>query len=393
MMVVACALVGRQKVIQTFGTTSPDLLAMGDWLASLGVSHVAMESSGSYWKPVYNLLEGRFELLVVNAAHIKAIPGKKTDVADAEWIAELLRHGLLRASFIPGREQRDLRELTRHRTALVEKRAQAVNELQKHLESANIKLAGVATDITGVSATAMLKELLDKERIDPAQVAQLARRRLRAKIPELEKALQGELRPHLKLIIGQLLADIDLHERQIAELDGAILDRTRGDQGHIDRLDEVPGINRRVGEIVVAEIGTRLERFPHDKHLAKWVGLCPGNNQTGGKPKSGRTTKGNRALRAALVEAAQGAARTKKSYFRAQYLRIAARRGKKKALIAVAHSLIRVIYHILKSGKRYVDLGADYFDRRNPLRAVNRLAKRIANLGYSVQITPAPVQA
>lgn len=390
-MAAAWVLIGDEEHSKIVGTTTPDLLALGDWLAGLGVTHVAMESSGSYWKPVYNLLEGRFELLVVNPAHIKAIPGKKTDICDAKWIADLLRHGLLRASFIPSQQQRDLRELTRHRSSLVQKRSQAVNELQKHLESANIKLAGVATDITGVSATAMLKELLDKERIDPAEVAQLARRRMRAKIPELEKALQGDMRVHLKLILRQLLADIELHERQIAELDGAIMERIKDDQGHIERLDEVPGINQRVGEIIVAEIGTSLDRFPSAKHLAKWIGLCPGNNETGGKRRSGRTTKGNRPLRAALVEAALGASRTKKSYFRAQYLRIAAKRGKMKALVAVAHSLIVVIYHILKFGKPFQDLGADYFDRRNPVKVVNRLAKRIANLGYSVQITPLPV--
>jgi transposase len=389
--VVACVLAGREKQTRSFGTTTPELLQMRDWLAGFGVTHVAMESTGSYWKPVYNLLEGGFDLLVANAAHMKAVPGRKTDVADAEWIADLLRHGLLRASFIPDLGQRELRELTRHRNSLVEKRAQAVNELQKALESSNLKLQSVVTDITGVSATAMLKELLDQPSPDPAALAQLAKKRLRAKIPELEKALTGSLRPHHNVILRQLLADIELFETQIAELDLLILQRVRDQQSDIDRLDDIPGINQRVGEIIVAEIGTMMDRFPSAAHLASWVGLCPGNHESAGKRQSGRTRHGNRALRTALVEAAQGAARTKKSSFAGLYRRLSARRGKKKALIAVAHRLLKLVYLLLKTGQPYQELGVDYYDKLNPGRVIQRLTKRIQNLGFTVSLDPVPI--
>jgi transposase len=391
--VVACVLAGREKQTRSFGTTTPELLQLRDWLAGFGVTHVAMESTGSYWKPVYNLLEGGFELLVANSAHMKAVPGHKTDVADAEWIADLLRHGLLRASFIPDPGQRELRELTRHRSSLVEKRTQAVNELQKALESSNLKLQSVVSDITGVSATAMLRELLEQERPDPAALAQLAKRRLRAKIPELEKALAGNVRPHHKVILRQLLADIELFETQIAELDLLILQRVRDQQGDIDRLDDIPGINQRVGEIIVAEIGTRMERFPSAAHLASWVGLCPGNHESAGKRQSGRTRHGNRALRCAMIEAAHGAARTKKSSFCGLYRRLSARRGKKKALIAVAHRLLNLIYLLLKTGQPYRELGVNYYDKLNPLRVIQRLTKRIQNLGFVVSLEPAPIPA
>jgi len=348
-----------------------------------------MEATGNYWLPVYNLLEGHFELIVANAAHMKAVPGRKTDIQDAHWIADLLRHGLLRASFIPSREQRDLRELTRHRSSLAGKRAQASNELQKALESANIKLQSVVTDITGVSSTERLTEMLAGNN-DPKELAQLAKRKLRSKIPELEKALSGNLRAHHRLIIEQLLADITLFAAQIAELDAHIENLLEKDNDDIDRLDGTPGINRRVAEVVIAEAGTNMSRFPSARHFASWIGLCPGQNESAGKRRTGKTRKGNRALRGALVEAAHGAVRKKGSYLGAQYRRIAARRGKKKALIAVAHSISIIIYNILKRKAAYLDLGADYFDKLNPSRVINRLAKRIQNLGFQVKVSPIP---
>lgn len=392
--VVACVLKGppgKQPEAETrsFGTTTPELMEMVEWLRSHGATHVAMEATGNYWMPVYNLLEGGFELLVANAAHMKAVPGRKTDVADAHWIADLLRHGLLRASFIPSREQRDLRELTRHRSSLAAKRGQAANELQKALESANIKLQSVVADITGVSATEMLAEMIGGKK-DPKELAQLAKRRLRAKIPELEKALSGNLRAHHRLILEQLLADIALFVAQIAELDAHIETVLEKDNDDINRLDGTPGINRRVAEVIVAEAGTDMNRFPSDRHFASWIGLCPGQNQSAGKRRSGKTRKGNRSLRGALVEAAHGAVRKKDSYYGAQYRRIAARRGKKKALVAVAHSLAVTIYHILKHRTPYVELGADFFDRLNPSRLLNRLTKRIQNLGFQVHLSPIP---
>ena len=320
--VVACVLkgeLGQDPVSESksFGTTTAEVMEMLEWLKEHGVTHVAMEATGNYWMPIYNLLEGHFELIVANATHMKAVPGRKTDVQDAEWIAELLRHGLLRASFIPSRPQRDLRELTRHRSSLAAKRGQAANELQKALESANIKLQSVVTDITGVSATEMLAEMLAGNK-DPKQLAQLAKRRLRSKIPQLEKALSGNLRSHHKLIIEQLLADIGLFALQIAELDVHIEALLHKNDDDIKRLDGTPGINRRVAEVIIAEAGTEMERFPTEHHFASWIGICPGQNESAGKRKSGKTRKGNRSLRAALVEAAHGAIRKKGSYYGAQ---------------------------------------------------------------------------
>ena len=395
--VVACVLKGAfgeevTSKVKSFGTTTPELMEMIEWLKSCGATHVAMEATGNYWMPIYNLLEGHFELVVANAAHMKAVPGRKSDVQDAEWIAELLRHGLLRSSFIPSREQRDLRELTRHRSSLAGKRGQAANELQKSLESANIKLQSVVTDITGASSMEMLQELTNGKS-NPKELAQLAKRRLRAKIPELEKALRGNLRRHHQMIIEQLLADIGLFAAQIAELDAYIENLLRQEQEIIDRLDDTPGINRRIAEIVIAEAGTDMNRFPNQYHFASWIGLCPGQNESAGKRKSGKTRKGNRALRSALVEAAHGAVRKKDSYYGAQYRRIAVRRGKKRALVAVAHSMAIAIYHMLKSKTPYRELGANFFDTINPVKALNRLTKRIESLGYHVSVTVADMAA
>jgi transposase len=372
---------------RTFSTMTADLLALGDWLKSQGVTHVAMESTSVYWKPIYNLLEGDFELLVVNAHHIKAVPGRKTDVADAEWIGDLLRHGLVRASFIPPRPQRELRELTRHRTNLVGKRAQAANELQKVLEGANVKLASVASDITGVSATAMLRAMLEG-RTDVEELAELAKGRLRGKKELLHKALDGRMRPHHKLILAQLLADIDFLEEQVLEVSLEIERRMKDDEPTIDRLDDIPGINRRLAEIIVAEVGTDMTRFPSADHLASWAGLCPGNRESAGKRQSSRIRPGNRALTCAMVEAAHGASRVAKSYCHVLYHRLAPRRGKKRALIAVAHSLIKSIYHMLARGTVWLDLGADYFERRDPLKIVARLTDRLHHLGYEVALSP-----
>ena len=290
--VVACVMITAnngqvESETATFGTTTPDVLALSDWLRERQVTHVAMESTGVYWKPIYHLLEGNFELLVVNAQHVKALPGRKTDVKDAEWICDLLRHGLLRGSFIPPRPQRQLRELTRHRSNLVERRAQVINELQKCLESTNIKLASVVTDITGVSATEMLQGLLNGQ-TDPASLAALARGPMKPKKPLLEKALQGKVEAHHKLILSQLLADMGWLEEQIEEVAREIANRLQEQQETLDRLDEIPGVNRRVAEVIAAEIGPDVKPFPSAAHLASWCGLCPGNNESATRRTSGR---------------------------------------------------------------------------------------------------------
>ncbi|HEX2290416.1 MAG TPA: IS110 family transposase, partial [Pseudonocardiaceae bacterium] len=348
-----------RKEVRTFGTMTEDLLALADLLAQAGCTHVAMESTGVYWKPVYNLLEGRFELLLVNARHMKAVPGRKTDVKDCEWLADLLRHGLLTASFVPDRPQRELRELARYRTALVQERSAEINRLQKTLEGANIKLASVATDIMGTSGRQMLAALVEGT-TDGAVLAQLAQGRLREKLPALEQALTGRMGVHQRFLLARQLAHISFLDEQIEQVSAEIAERLRPFQELIDRLDVIPGVGRRIAEVVIAEIGTDLTRFPTAGHLASWAGMCPGNNESAGNRKSGTTRKGSPWLRMALIEAAQAAARTRNTYLMAQYRRLAARRGRKKALVAVGHSILVIAYYLLTRRTDYQDLGGQY---------------------------------
>jgi transposase len=392
-MVVACTLVteadGRvQKEVRTFGTMTADLLALADWLTALGCTHVAMESTGVYWKPIFNLLDPLFHLLVVNAQHLKAVPGRKTDVKDAEWIASLLRHGLLQGSFIPPAPQREVRDLTRHRSTLVQERARLVNRLQKVLEDANIKLASVATDVTGVSARAMIQALLDGE-TDPEVLADLAKGRLQAKRAALAQALEGRMQSHHRFMLTELLSHLDYLDDAIERFTSEVTQRLQPMEEAIALLDTAPGINRRIAEILLAEIGWDLSRFPSAGHLASWAGMCPGNNESAGKRKSGKTRKGSRWLRTALIEAAQGAAHSKHTYFAALYRRIAARRGKKRALVAVGHALLVAAYHILRRKEPYRELGANYFDERDRLAVERRSVRRLERLGYRVELVPA----
>jgi transposase len=372
---------------------------------------------GMYWKPVYNVLDGAVELLVVNARHIKAVPGRKTDVRDAEWIADLLQHGLLTSSFIPPAAQRELRELTRYRTNLVEERARAVNRLQKTLEDTNIKLGDVATDIMGKSARAMLEALLDGQ-TDPAILADLARGRLKAKRAQLQEALVGTLKPHHRFMLTEHLALIDTLDEAIARATKEIEARmgppdpeTKGSvdvaeeegQEHqemaplpwdeaVRLLDSIPGINPRAAQGILAEIGTDMSRFPSSGHLASWAGMCPGNHESGGKRLSGKTRKGSPWLRKLLVEAAHAAAHTKNTYLSAQYRRIASRRGAKIAMIAVGHSLLVMIYHMLSEHVSYTELGGNYFDEQDRQATEKRLVRRLEKLGYHVELqTPTQV--
>jgi transposase len=352
-----------QKQVRTFGTMTDDLLALADWLGAADCTHVAMESTGVYWQPIWNLLEDSFELLLVNARHIKAVPGRKTDVRDCEWIADLLRHGLLQSSVVPDRGQRELRELVRYRTSLARERAAEVNRLQKTLEGANVKLAGVASDILGVSARAMLEALVAGQ-TDTAALAQLAHGQLREKLPLLERALVGRFEAHHRYLVAKILAHIDFLEASMTELSMVIGERMQPAEDELQRLDSIPGVGPRIAQILVAELGTDLHRFPSAQHLASWAGLCPGNDESAGKRRSGRIRKGNPWLRAALTEAAQAASRSKGRYLAAQFRRLAARRGKKRAIIAVAHSILISVYHLLTRGTVYDELGGDYFARR-----------------------------
>jgi transposase len=391
--VVACVLTTAtdgsvQKVTRTFSTMTDELLALLDWLTEVGCTHVAMESTSPYWRPIYNLVEGHLTVLVANAYHIKAVPGRKTDVRDAEWIADLLRHGLLRGSFIPSREQRQLRDLTRYRTHLVEERARVTNRLQMVLEDANVKLAAVVTDVRGVSARAILEALVAGQS-DPTTLADLARGRLRAKRELLTRAVVGRFTAHHAFLITEHLSQLDYLEEAMERVSAEIAQRLQAEQEAIDLLDTVPGIGRRAAEIIIAEVGTDLGRFPSAKHLASWAGMCPGNAESGGKRLSGKTRKGNRWLRQVLIEIAHVAAKTRGTYLAAQYRRIAARRGKKRALVAVAHTVLVIIYHLLTTREPYRDLGEAYFDHLERQHVERRLVRRLERLGYSVSLAPA----
>lgn len=388
--VVACALVRERravrKAVQTFGTTTPDLLALQTRLTEQPVTHVAMESTASYWKPVFNLLESSFTTWLVNPAHIKAVPGRKTDVKDAEWLVELLQHGLLQPSFVPDRAQRELRELTRYRKALIEERAREANRIQKVLDGANIKLGSVVSDVLGQSGTRMLRALADGT-TDAAQLAELADHRLRATSEELQRALSGLMGAHQQFLLRQQLRHLTHLEAQIAELDAEVTARLAPFVAVRDLLETIPGVGRRTAETILAEIGPTVTPFRSPAALAKWVGLEPGNHESAGKRLSGRTIPGNRALRAALVEAAQAAGRTKATYLGAQYRRAARTKGAKRAAVIVAHSLVVDIWYILHRQEPYVDLGVDYFDRRDREQATRQAVKRLEALGYQVTLT------
>ena len=395
--VVACVMTpdaqGKlQKDIRTFGTMTADLLTLLDWLQAHAITHVAMESTGEYWKPIYNILEGNLEVWLINAQHIKAVPGRKTDVKDAEWIADLLRHGLVRASFIPPVAQRDLRELTRHRANFVRERASLVNRVQKTLESANIKLASVATDVVGVSGRAMLEAIVAGQR-DGTVLSEMAKGRMRNKRAELAQALTGRVKAHHCFVLTELLCQIDGLDETIEHFDAEVEKYCVPFQEAIPRLDTIPGVAQATAEMIVSEIGTDMSRFPSADHLAAWAGLVPGQNESAGKRRSGKMRNGNHVLRTGLVQAAHAVSHTKNNYLVAQYHRIAARRGKKKALVAVAHSILVIAYHILLRKEAYSDLGANYFDEQDPVKTAQRLVKRIEKLGYQVTMQTQPTSA
>jgi transposase len=396
-VIVACLLVldpngELHKEVKKFGTMTQDLLALLDWLQEAGCTHVAMESTGVYWKPIYNILEGHLEVVVVNAQHLKGVPGRKTDVLDSEWLAECYQLGLLKASFIPPAPVRELRDLTRYRTSLIRERARTANRLQKVLEDANIKLAGVVTDIQGVSAWAMLEAIVAGT-TDPEALADLAKGLLRKKREQLVAALSGRVKPHHRFLIAEQLSQIEYLEEAIQRISTEVAERLLPFELKVTQLDSIPGISRQIAEVLLAEMGWDMSRFPSDKNLASWAGMCPGNNESAGKRRNGKTRKGSRWLRHALIEAAHGAARTKNKYLKTQYHRIAAHRGKKKALVAVGHSILIISYHLLTRGQEYTDLGDNYFDERDRSAVQRRCVKRLEKLGFKVDLQPTAIAA
>jgi len=382
--ITACIITPKEKVIRTFGAMTNEILELVDWIKEHQCTHVAMESTGVYWKPIYNLLElSEINAMVVNAQHIKAVPGRKTDVKDAEWIADLLKYGLLKGSYIPSREQRELRELVRYRKSLVEERAREVNRLQKILEGCNIKLSSVVSDIMGASSRSMIEAIISNIS-DPLLLSKLAKGRMKSKRENLEQALHGLVGPHQRKILAAQLRHMDFLDEEIKSLDEEVGQRLRPFEEELELLDTIPGVGRRSAEVILAEIGTDMDRFPSDAHLASWAGMSPGSNESAGKRKSGKTTKGNKHLRSTLVQCARAAARSKQTYLSTQYHRIAARRGSNRAATAVGHSILVIVYHILKKRQPYHDLGANYFDERKSAAVLNSSVKRIEALGYKV---------
>ncbi|KYF78237.1 transposase [Sorangium cellulosum] len=391
--VVACARVlvdGKvERSLRTFGTTTRELLSLADWIEELGCTHVAMEATGVYWKPIWHVLEGRFALILGNARHLRNVPGRKTDVNDATWIAELLAHGLIRGSFVPPTPTQELRDLTRTRKQLVREMTQHTQRIQKTLEDANIKLSSVVSDTLGASGRAILDAIVAGE-TDPEQLAQRATSRLKASRAELAEALRGHVTDHHRFLLGMHLRVYDDLQRAVRDVEARIERELAPFRDQIERLKTIPGINDVAAQVIAAEIGLDMNRFPTENHLKSWAGLCPRNDTSAGKRKSTRLRDGAPWLKTTLVQAAWSAAtRTKGTYYRAQYHRIRARRGHKKAVMAVAASMLTAAYHILRNGTTYQELGSTYFDKRDAGRVANRLLRRLADLGFQVEVKAA----
>ena len=383
-LIVACLRKGGKSELREFGTMTGEIKELALWLQEAGCEMVAMESTGVYWKPLYNLFELLdIKAIIVNAAHMKAVPGRKTDMKDAEWIAELLRHGLLKASFIPGREQRELRDLTRYRKSLIEERSRELNRLQKVLETANIKLSSVLTDANGKSLRRLLEKIAANEAPDAGETARLIHQSLLPKLDDIMRAMDGITTPLQRALLSQILGHIDELERRIASLD-ELVERYMAEYAEaLAAIDQIPGVGTRSAQVILAEIGMDMSRFPSAEHLCSWAGIAPGNHQSAGKRKSGKTNKGNKTLKSMLIQCAKSAKRVKGSYFSAQFNRISARRGKNRAAVAVAHSILTVIYHILKERVPYRDLGSDYYDSIHREHKINGYLKRLQALGWT----------
>jgi len=382
-LLAVCLKTGKKQELREYGTHTQNLRELADWLIENECEKVAMESTGNYWKPVYNVLELLgLDVMVVNAQHMKAVPGRKTDMKDAEWIADLLQHGLLKASFIPDRDQRELRDVTRYRKSLVEERAREVNRLEKTLEGCNIKLSSIVTHLTGQSSRNLIGAVLAGD-VTGERIEELSYGKVKEKKDELLLALDGVLSPIQKKLIAAILDHIDDMTRRISDVDNIISGEMKKYEDAIKALDEIPGIGRHSAEVILAEIGIDMSRFPTAAHLASWAGVCPGNYESAGKRKSGRTNKGNPTLKTTLVQCAKTATKKKDTFFRAQYERISIRRGANRASMAVAHSILISIYYMLKFNQPFHDLGRDYYHQCNPERKINNYLKKLSELGWS----------
>jgi transposase len=386
--IICCEVAGERREKRRFGTMTRDLLHLADWLRQHQVTHVVMEATGVYWRPIWAMLEGQFELLLVNPHHVKVIPGRKTDAKDCEWIAELLQHGLLRGSFVPPTEIQDLRDLTRYRVELTQAQAQVANRIQKLLEQANIKLSSVVSNTLGVSGQQMLDAIIAGQQ-DPEQLADLARKRLREKIPELRLALEGHVRDHHRFMLKEHLDQWRALDERVRRVEEEIERRIVPFEGAISLWESIPGINRRTAYNLVAEIGVNMGQFPSAQHVASWAGLCPGNHESAGKRMSGKTRHGNRWLRRTLCQGAWAVTRVKDCYLAAQFRRITARRGRKCAVIAVAHSMLTIAYTMLKTGHNYHELGGSYLDQINRDQLQRYFTKRLERLGFAVTVQSA----
>jgi len=390
-MIAACLNKGGKQELREFGTMTNEIKVLANWLLEAECEMIAMESTGVFWKPLYNLFELMgLDAIIVNASHMKALPGRKTDIKDAEWIADLLRHGLLRASYIPSREQRELREIARYRKSLIEERSREVNRLQKILEGANIKLDSVVTDINGKSARKLLDKIIANETPDAQEVAQLIHGSMLPKLDQIMPSIEGITTPLQRKLIAQIIDHIDDMTKRIADMDDLIKGYMEQYEEAIAAIDELPGIARRSAEVIIAEIGLDMSRFPSAAHLCSWAGVCPGNNKSAGKRSHGKTTKGNKTLKSILTQCAKAARNSKGSYFSAQYQRIAARRGKNRATVAVAHSMLIAIYHVLKNEVAFNDLGSDYYDNFNREHKIRGYLKRLQALGWSPELATVP---
>lgn len=378
----------RRRELHTFGTTTVELLALRDWLSAHGVTHVAMESTGVYWKPVYYILEEAFACVLVNAAHAKQVPGRKTDVADAEWLAELLEHGLLRGSFVPPVALRELRDLTRYRRSLIQERTREVNRLHKVLTDAGLQLANVASNVIGASGRAMLAALVGGT-TDPTVLADLARGQLRRKLPALRQALVGHFRGHHAFLVTQLLAHIDYLDEAADALTARIDEALAPFADEAARLDAIPGVGPHTVAVLIAEMGVDMRQFPSAGHLASWAGLCPGSHESAGKRRAVRTRKGNQWLRSALIEAARSAVNVRDSVFAGRYRRLVRRRGDKKAIVAVAHQILTTAYLLLAHGRTYQEFGANYYDRQRKDRVIRHAVQMLERQGYRVTLEAA----